>query len=487
MSDERLPELRARCAAALPHPSADERRRDARLVVDAALVDFLTLADKSVGRAASRAEMEARLHRPPPAQGRPVADVLADFARDILPFTLRPHHPRFLAFIPGAPCWPAVLGDWLCAATNAFAGVWLEASGPAEVELVVLDWFRTWAGLPETTAGVLTGGGSEANLTALVVARDALPPADRGRAVLYVSAQRHWSIDRAARIIGLAAEQVRPIAADEAWRMSPPALAAAAAADRGAGRRPWAVVANAGATNTGAIDPLEALAEICERQRLWLHVDGAYGGAAALSPRVRPQLAGIGRADSLTLDPHKWLAQPFEVGCLLVRDGRRLHESFAMRPEYMQDVVPEGDEVNFADRGIALTRRFRALKVWFSLQVLGEGWFAALIDHGVSLARYAEAALRRAGFEVMSPARLSVVCFRAAAPGLAGEGLDRVNLALVEAVRQSGEAFISSTRLGGRVALRFCFVNWRTTADDVDRAIALLRRSQPAAALTAPP
>jgi glutamate/tyrosine decarboxylase-like PLP-dependent enzyme len=243
------------------------------------------------------------------------------------------------------------------------------------------------------------------------------------------------------------------------------------------------VVANAGATNTGAVDPLNAIADVCERERLWLHVDAAYGWSAALTDEGRAELAGVERADSATLDPHKWLAQTFDVGCLLVRDGPRLTRAFALRPDYMQDVEPGADEVNFADRGLALTRRFRALKVWLSLQTLGLGWFRSLVTRCCHLAALAQALLEREGvFEVLSPRRLSIVCFRYAPPGfrVAGEEdeaeLDRLNLALIDAVRATGRAFLSSTRLRGRVAIRFCFINWRTTTADVEEVVGLLRR-----------
>jgi glutamate/tyrosine decarboxylase-like PLP-dependent enzyme len=211
---------------------------------------------------------------------------------------------------------------------------------------------------------------------------------------------------------------------------------------------------------------------------LWLHVDAAYGWAAVLTAEGKRSLAGIGEADSLTLDPHKWFGQTFEAGCLLVRDGRRLAETFTIRPEYMQDVEPAEDEVNFADHGLALTRRFRALRIWLSVKVLGVAWFRALAERCCLLARFAEELLRRTpGFEVLSPAQLSIVCFRYAPPGsqeTEGETSDRLNLALIEELRRTGRAFISSTRLRGRVALRFCFVNWRTTAADVEEVVGLL-------------
>jgi glutamate/tyrosine decarboxylase-like PLP-dependent enzyme len=327
--------------------------------------------------------------------------------------------------------------------------------------------------MPETTRGVLTGGGSEANLTALVVAREPVPFADRGRMVLYAADQRHWSVDRAAKVMGLHPAQLRLVAVDDDLRLRGPALSRRIKLDREAGLRPWAVVANAGATHTGTVDELSEVSAVCRAEGLWLHVDAAYGWVAALDGRERGQLAGIADADSVTLDPHKWLAQPFDVGCLLVRDGRRLPDTFASRPDYLQDVAPGADdEVNYADHGIALTRRFRALKVWLSVQMLGLDWFRRLVAHGCALAAYAQARLEAAGaFEILCPRRLSIVCFRYVSPDP-----DAVNTRLLAALRETGRAFLSSTRVRGVFAVRLCFINWRTTAADVDEVVDLLVR-----------
>jgi aromatic-L-amino-acid decarboxylase len=461
------------CALPLELPPLDQLEEAARLVERCVLDDFAGLDATSVGRCAAPAQMQALLQEPLPEEGRGFAAVLEEFRAKVAPYALRPHHPRFLAFIPTAPSWVAILADWLSAGMNYFAGVWLEAAGPTQVELQVLDWFKAILGYPAAAQGILTGGGSEANLTALVVARNRLTWPERGRAVLYVSAERHWSVDRAAMVIGLHPEQVRVVAADVEGRFEVAALAEAIAADRRDGRIPWAVVASAGTTNTGAVDPLDALAALCREQRLWLHVDAAYGWPAALVAEGRRLLRGIDRADSITLDPHKWFAQTFEAGCLLVREGALLPETFALRPDYLQDVTA-GGEVNFADRGIALTRRFRALKIWFSIKVLGLDWFRRLVERCLDLADYAEARLQRLPeFEIVSPRRLSIVAFRLKPPAPAAQAaaLDELNLRLVQQLRDSGAGFISTTRLGGRVALRLCFINWRTTAGDVDMVI----------------
>jgi glutamate/tyrosine decarboxylase-like PLP-dependent enzyme len=469
--------LRHALAQPLPHPDGETMRALSRQVVDWVARHWATLNEQCVGLPATRAAMERLLRAAPPEQGRPLAEVLADFQDKIAGHAFRINHPRFLAFIPSAPCFASVLGDWLCGGTNFFAGVWLEASGPTQVELLVLDWFKQFLGYPDEARGLLTCGGSEANLTALAVARERLDFDERGRTVLFVTEHRHWSVDRAAKVLGLHPRQIQGVPATWDFRLDPGALHQAVVAARQAERLPWAVVANAGATNTGTIDPLQALADVCRQHNLWLHVDAAYGWPAALTPEGRSALAGIERADSITLDPHKWFAQTFEAGCLLVRDGRRLVETFAMRPDYMQDVAPEEDEVNFADCGIALTRRFRALKIWLSVQMLGLEWFRGLVERCCRLAEYAEACLRSLPvFEILSSRQLSIVAFRYVPVGrrAADVELDRINLALVEKLLATGRAFLSSTRLHGRVALRFCFVNWRTTAADVDEVIDLL-------------
>jgi glutamate/tyrosine decarboxylase-like PLP-dependent enzyme len=466
----------------LPHPDTAALRDHGVQALDWLLQHLATLPDQPIGRTMSRADLDALLREPPPETGTPFPQVLAEFAAKVAPNAFRTNHPRFLAFVPGAPTFVSALGDLLCGGTNFFAGVWLEASGPTEVELVVLDWFKEFLGYPADAGGILTSGGSEATLTALLVARDRLAFADRQRAVLYASEQRHWSVDRAARVIGLHPDQVCPVPTDAEFRLVPDALADQVRRDRAGGRVPWAAVATAGTTNTGTVDPLRAMAAVCRAEELWLHVDAAYGWAAVLTAEGKAALAGIEEADSLTLDPHKWFAQTFETGCLLVRRAGLLTRTFANRPEYMQDVEPGEDEVNFADRGLALTRRFRALRIWLSVKVLGVGWFRALVEHCCRLADLAEALLRRSpGFEVLSPRRLSIVCFRQVPPGFrerhgGEEELDRVNLALAADLRATGRAFLSSTRLRGRVALRFCFVNYRTTAADVEEVVGLLTR-----------
>lgn len=468
--------LRQATAKPLRHPDLETLQGYCRQITDWVLQDFATLPDRRVGTRAARSEMEALLREPLPEHGCDLTSVLAEFKDKVAAYTFRPNHPRFFAFIPGAPNFLSVLGEWLCSGTNYFAGVWLEAAGPSEVEIIVLDWFKELLGYPREARGILTSGGSEANLTALVVARERLSFADRARTVLYLTEHRHWSVDRAAKVIGLQPEQIRALPADEQFRLDPVTVDMAVRKDAAAGQLPWVVVANAGSTNTGTVDPLSALADVCREHRLWLHVDAAYGWPAGLTDEGKSLLCGIDRADSITLDPHKWFGQTFESGCVLIRHGRELPVAFSLRPDYMQDVVPGADEINFADEGLALTRRFRALKIWLSVKVLGLGWFRDLIKHSCNLIELAQELLVRSGrFEILCPRQLSVVCFRYL-PGkkMNETEIERVNQAIFEEIMVGGRAFLSTTRLNGKLALRLCSVNWRTSAGDVEEVVRLL-------------
>jgi glutamate/tyrosine decarboxylase-like PLP-dependent enzyme len=450
-------------------------RRMGYAVVDVLVRRLSTLDEQPAWRAATRAEMEARLRQGPPDSPQPFEAILDHLVRDVLEFAGRIDHPRFVAFVPTSPTWPSILADFLAVGFNIFQGTWLESAGPSEVELIVLDWFREWLGLPPGTSGLLLSGGSAANLTALVVARQARLGGPDPGAVIYASDQVHSSVERAAAVLGFGRERVRLLPADEGFRLRPEALAAAVEADTAAGLRPFLAVANAGATSTGAIDPLGRVADVCAARGLWLHVDAAYGGFAVLTERGKAWLDGIGRADSVTLDPHKWLFQSYEAGCLLVREGGLLREAFRVAPHYLQDtaLAGEADEVNFGERGIQLTRMARALKVWVSLKHFGVPAFRQAIDTGLDLALEAEERIRASPeLELLSPARLGVVAFRRRPSGIDDEArLERLNAALLGRVLDSGLAMVSSTRIRGAYALRLCIMNFRTRAEDVHRIL----------------
>lgn len=353
------------------------------------LVDMMCDSSTPALRRATPDEMTARVDPTAPSRGRDFCDVFAHLRDAVFPYMSRLDHPGYFAFIPACGTWPGALGDLMASALNIYAGSWMEAAGPSQIELVVLDWFKQWIGYPQTAAGVLVSGGSAANITALACAREALLGAMTDLAVIYVADQGHSSIARAARLLGFRSDQVRVLPTDEDQRLRVDALAAAVDADASAGRQPLLVAAAAGSTNTGAVDPLVEIAALCRERGLWLHVDGAYGAFAALRERGRDALAGIEQAHSVTLDPHKWLYQPFECGALLVRDGDVLRRAFEIVPSYLQDAAVERGEVNFCDLGLQLSRGCRALKIWVSIQCFGLDAFRLAVDRCLDLAEHA--------------------------------------------------------------------------------------------------
>ena len=461
--------------AGVEHPLAmdvEAMRRAGYATVDALVARLANPGADPVLRRADPAEMRSRLGGPPPEQAGDYGAVLARVVTDVLPYASRTDHPGYFAFVPSFTTWPAALAELTAAAANPYCGAWMESAGAAQVELEVIDWFRMWLGMPAGTAGVLVTGGSAANLTALLVAREvAGGPSDNS--VVYLSDQAHSSLARTARAMGLRPQQVRVLPTDDRWRLGPETVAAAVHADRRAGRVPFALCASAGSTNTGAVDPLHDLADACAAEGLWLHVDAAYGGFAALTPQGRAVLAGIERADSVTLDPHKWLFQPMECGSVLIRDGARLERTFAIHPDYLDGNAAHSDgEVNFADRGLQLSRGFRALKIWMSVQTFGLAAFRAAIQRNLELAEFAETAVRgHAGLTVMAPATLGIVCFRREWPACDEAETERRGIALIDALERTGAALVSSTRLAGRHAIRLCVLNPTSTEDDVRRVV----------------
>jgi aromatic-L-amino-acid decarboxylase len=453
------------------HPlamDAEAMRRAGYATVDALVARLADPGADPVLRRAEAADMASRLGGPPPEQAAEYGAVLARVIADVLPYAARTDHPGYFAFIPSFTTWPAALAELTAAAANPYCGAWMESAGAAQIELEVVDWFRDWLGMPTSTAGLLVSGGSAANLMALLVAREAAGgPSDDS--VLYVSDQAHSSLARTARAMGLRPQQVRVLPTDDRWRLLPETVTAAARADRSAGRVPFALCASAGSTNTGAVDPLGELADVGAEEGLWLHVDAAYGGFAALTAKGRSALAGIDRADSVTLDPHKWLYQPMECGSVLIRDGARLERTFAIHPDYLDgDATRSAGEVNFADRGLQLSRGFRALKIWVTMQTFGLAAFRAAIQRNLELAEFAEALIRRhAGLTLMAPATLGIVCFRREWPGCDEAETERRGLALADDLERSGMALVSATRLAGRHAIRLCILNPTSSEEHV--------------------
>jgi aromatic-L-amino-acid decarboxylase len=446
--------------------SSDELRRLGHRVVD-------LVADRWAGLrelppvptgAVTPDEILARLREPPP-EGPGDVDAALDLAAELVLGQMQHvSHPRYFARVPGPSSPVGALADALAAGMNAIATSAAGSPGPTALELVVLDWLAELLGMPAGTEGILLSGGSLSSLTAFATARQARIGGHDPAATVYLSTQTHASLPRALRVLGFADDRIRVLETDDAFRLPVEAVAAAIAADRAAGLRPFCLVATAGTTNTGAVDPLPALADLAESEGLWLHVDGAYGAPAALTDRGRALMPGLERADSLAVDPHKWLFAPIEVGALLVRHPGALEAAFANDPEYLRDTV--GTMVSFRDRGPQLTRGSRALKLWLTIKAFGVGAIREGIERGMANGDRAEAALRATpGWEIVTPAQLAIVTF-------AHERVPAAELA-ARAVAD-GFAVPSSTVLRGRGVLRLCLLNPRTTDGDIDATVARL-------------
>jgi len=440
------------------------------------LVEHVTgLADRPVVSHRGAPPDAGAIGQPPPGAGRDAMAVLEEAGWDILGHISHIDHPRFFAYVPGANNYMSALGALLAAGFNVFAGVEPGNEGPTRVERIAIDWLRQMVGLPPGAGGLFTSGGSMANLTGLAVARHRRLGDRLERAVIYCSDQIHSSVERGARTLGFAPEQICKIAADAACRLTPAALADQIAQDRAAGRIPFALAASAGTTSTGTADPLDALADLCAREGLWLHVDAAFGGPGVLSRQGKKLLAGLERADSLSLDPHKWLFQSIDCGCVLVRQEAWLAETFRIVPDYMKDSHHDA-ATNYRDWSVETTRGFRALKLWLSVQTFGMDAFRAAVQRGVDLAEQAEQMLRAdPDWRVMLPASLGVITFRYHRDGLSEKTLDAVTQTAITRLVDSGYAFVSSTMVGGRKVMRLCTINPRTTEADVAQTLARLK------------
>jgi aromatic-L-amino-acid decarboxylase len=458
--------------------SPDEVRRLGRLAADAVAEHREKLLERPVfGKIGADASL---FDGPPPEEGRPFEDVL-DFVREhVLPYPFGNSHPRFFGFINATADPVGSTADYLAAALNP--NCWGGDHAAVHVENQVIGWLAAILGLPREAEGILVSGGSMANFTALAAARRAMTPGNvredglsgegRPRLVVYASDQVHHCVDKAVDLLGIGTRNLRKIETDERFRIRMDLLGSAIAEDRRAGLSPAIVVGTAGTVNTGAIDPLDALAELCRRESLWFHADGAYGAMAVLSRELAPLFAGLERADSIAADPHKWLYVPYEAGATLVREPGRLAATFRKFPEYLASdpESPFPGPAWFAERGVELSRGFKALKVWMGIQVHGTRAYAHAIENDVALARFlSDEVDRRSDFERMADPVLSIANFRyRPAGGALSEGdLDRLNRRIINRLVGAGSFFLAPTILKGRTAMRACIVNFRTTKEDL--------------------
>lgn len=435
-------------------------------------------------------ELRSQLPTSPPEQGESMEAILADVSRLVVPALTHWNHPSFFAYFATSASTPGILGEMLSAAFDAKAMLWRTSPASTELEEVALDWLRQLMGLPEEFGGVIYDTASVATMHAVAAAREALNLRVREDGMsgrpdlpllrLYASEQAHSSVEKSLIALGLGQRSLRKIPADAEFRMDAAALKRAIEEDRTAGLLPFCVVATVGTTSTTSIDPVPAIADVCEREKLWLHVDAAYAGSAAVVPELRHILDGCARADSLVTNPHKWLFTPFDLSALYSRRLDVLRRAFTLTPEYLR--TPESEAVrNGSDYGVQLGRRFRALKLWMILRYFGHEGLAARIREHCRLAReFAAWVEGSADWELLAPVPFSVVCFRAikTAEGEPdderGARLEALNERLMEAVNATGELFLSHTKLNGVFTLRLAVGNIRTEESHVQHAWVLL-------------
>ena len=461
-------------------PSADEIRDWGNSVIQL-MTDYLcNLRDRGVYRHMFSRRIRDRLDATLPTKGTDFDGLLRVFREDIIPFSRQNAHPRMFGYVqsPGTPI--AAFADLLASTLNANLTVWRSAPAPVEVERLTIDWIRQILGFNAEAGGLFVSGGSMANLAALAAARQT-KDCSSGRLRIYASSETHFSIVKAAALLGIGRENVCHIAVDERFRIRTDDLVVKITADLEAGCVPLCVVANAGTVNTGAVDPLAEIREIANRFQLWMHVDGSYGALAILAKSARELFAGIERADSVALDPHKWLYLPVDVGCVIYRDPEIVRAAFAHEAEYTRIIGQEADEAfAFWDYGPELSRRFRALKVWMLLKGVGVDALSEAIENNLACARHLESMVRASDdFEMAAPVELSIFCFRHMPAQLRNESpktIDAFNERLLVALQRDGSSYLSNATLGGRFALRGCVLNYRTTLHDIEILLDDLRR-----------
>jgi glutamate/tyrosine decarboxylase-like PLP-dependent enzyme len=461
--------------------------------VDLATAHLAGMREAPVFQPMSPAARQSLLEQPLPASGTAPEEILERFAAGVLPYPMGNGHPRFFGWVNSPPAPMGVLAELLAAAMGPSCAGGDHAA--SYLERCVVRWLMELVNFPvEGSMGLLVSGGSMASLTGLAAARqraaaeDEWPVRERGlygwgeRLTLYMSSEAHTTLYKAAELLGLGAESVRVIPAGPDFRMDMAALRTAITADRDAGLRPFCVIGSAGTVSTGAIDPLAEMAELCEQERLWFHVDGAYGAAGLLDAHVAAQYAGMDRADSLALDPHKWLSVPVECGCALVRDGALLRDTFSMVPPYLR--TEEGKGFGglpwFSEYGFQQTRGFRALKLWMTLLHAGRDGLAAMVARQNALAReLGELVASAPDLELLADVTLSICCFRYVPPGrdLDEAALDMLNKRIMESVQAGGAAFLTQAMIRGRFALRANVLHYATTSEDIEALARVVRET----------
>lgn len=415
---------------------------------------------------------------PVPGSGSDFEELLDYLFSEAVPRSFNTAGPGYLAYIPGGGLFDSALAAWIADSVNRYVGVFAAAPVLAQLEANVVAWFAEIIGYPKTARGFLTSGGSLANFTGVVTARRERLPENFLDGVIYVSDHAHHSVLKAASMAGFPESAVRRLPSDDRFRLDIDALVAAVHEDRAGGRRPFLVVGSAGTTNSGAIDPLDGMADVAAAENLWMHVDAAYGGFFAMTERGREALAGLERADSVVLDPHKGLFMPYGTGCLLVRDGGALHRAHSVRADYMPPMQEDVDLVDFCQISPELSRGFRGLKVWLPMKRYGLEAFRAALDEKLDLTLWATEQLEALPeVEIVAAPQLTVVAWRWQPAGVALGDLDELNRELMRRINARNRVYLTGTRLAGRFVIRICVLSFRTHRDRMELALGDIRRS----------
>lgn len=408
-----------------------------------------------------------------PKIGRPIDKVVDEMIDDVYENQMLCQHPRFFSFVPSSVSLLSIMGSVFTDIYNPHGGGWSEASGACCVEQTLVRWMCSLAGYPDTCGGIFVSGGSMATLTALAAARDnKLSENEFCSGTAYVSDQTHSSVAKALKIIGFRKDQIRVVKSTDDFKMDVAELKKTIESDIADGKKPFAVIGSACTTNTGTIDPLDKIADVCREYNLWFHVDGAFGGSILVSDTYRHMLKGIEHSDSISWDTHKWLMQTYSCSTILVRDQSTLLKSFVAHPEYLDDVTNANEHVDPWDLGIEMTRPHRSLKLWLTLQVEGSDAMAEVVDHSFHLSRLAESEVRKyPNWEIVSGAETAVINFRYAPEGYTEAELDMLNSEISKEMSASGYALVLTTTLKGKKVLRLCTLISSTTDDDVASTI----------------
>jgi aromatic-L-amino-acid decarboxylase len=465
------------------HP--EEFRRHAHELVDW-MADYLSgVGDLPVTPAVRPGDIRRRLPASPPVEGEPFAALFDDFRELVVPGMTHWNHPGWFAYFPGNNSPPSILGEMLTSAMGAQCMSWATSPAATELEQAVMDWLRQMLGLPEEFVGVIQDTASTATLVALLSARERATGGAAGRQgmhaglglTVYASREAHSSVDKGAKLAGYGLDRLRRIPGDAAFALDPAALERTIQEDVAAGLKPACVVASIGTTSSTAVDPVPAVATICRRHGIWLHVDAAYAGAAAICPELRGHFAGMESADSIVLNPHKWLLTNFDCTAYYVRDRDALLSTFSLTPEYLR-TAHDAEVVNYRDWGIQLGRRFRALKLWFVIRSYGVEGLRTIIRRHVALAaELAGWVDESADFERVAPVPFGLVCFRYRPGGKSEQELDELNERLLREVNATRRVFLTHTRLGGRYVIRMVIGQRATEREHVVEGWELVRKA----------